>query len=90
MRFIVRFIVLLKQYDKATYRVRYDNTPGSLKYQHVARFDAARSTIRHLGTSCARKNMETLETLFINGGRAVKAWAEYIITRLVRQLFLGI
>ena len=29
-------------------------------------------------------------TLFLNGGRAARAWAEYMKTRLVRQLFAGI
>ena len=37
-------VLWLEQYDKATYRVRYNNTPGSFGYQRVVRYNAARST----------------------------------------------
>ena len=37
-------VLWLEQYDKATYRVRYNNTPGSFGYQRVVGYNAARST----------------------------------------------
>ena len=57
-------VLWLEQYDKATYRVRYNNTPGSFGYQRVVGYNSARSTttITFL-SSIPLHNMLTLQML---------------------------
>ena len=41
-----RYDVMASAIRYGTYRIQYNNTPGSLEYQRVVRYDAPRSTIQ--------------------------------------------
>ena len=74
-------VLWLEQYDKATYRVRYDNTPGSFGYQRVVRYNAARSTTTitflssiplHTLRSTTRENVSLMSNFGLCDGGLLK------------------